>query len=82
VKLIRVKKMYIVFRCDCGRAVYSKQGTATKKCVCGKTLKVKERRILAITEEADQASAKVRELQEEKYGGAIFTTADKVPNKR
>ena len=74
--------MYIVFRCDCGRAVYSKQGTATKKCVCGKTLKVKERRILAITEEADQASAKVRELQEEKYGGAIFTTADKVPNKR
>jgi len=74
--------MYIVFRCDCGRAVYSKQGTATKKCVCGKTLKVKERRILAITEEADQASAKVREFQEEKYGGAIFTTADKVPNKR
>lgn len=74
--------MYIVFRCDCGRAVYSKQGTATKKCVCGKTLKVKERRILAITEEADQASAKVRELQEEKYGGAIFTTANNVPNKR
>jgi hypothetical protein len=74
--------MYIVFRCDCGRAVYSKQGTATKKCVCGKTLKVKERRILAITEEAEQASAKVRELQEEKYGGAVFTTADKVPNKR
>lgn len=74
--------MYIVFRCDCGRAVYSKQGAATKKCVCGKTLKVKERRILAITEEADQASAKVRELQEEKYGSAIFTTADKVPNKR
>lgn len=74
--------MYIVFRCDCGRAVYSKQGTATKKCVCGKTLKVKERRILAMTEEAEQASAKVRELQEEKYGDAVFTTADKVPNKR
>lgn len=35
-----------------------------------------------MTEEAEQASDKVRELQEEKYGGAIFTTADKVPNKR
>ena len=74
--------MYMIFRCDCGRAVYSKKGVATRKCVCGKTIKVKDRRILAIVEEAVQASDKVRELQEEKYGGAYFTTADKVPNKR
>jgi uncharacterized glyoxalase superfamily protein PhnB len=62
--------------------VYSKKGVATRKCVCGKTIKVKDRRILAIVEEAVQASDMVRELQEEKYGGAYFTTADKVPNKR
>jgi uncharacterized glyoxalase superfamily protein PhnB len=61
--------------------VYSKKGVATRKCVCGKTIKVKDRRILAIVEEAVQASDMVRELQEEKYGGAYFTTADKVPNK-
>lgn len=74
--------MYIIFRCDCGRALYSKQGSATKKCVCGKNLKVKERRIIAIVEDFDQASDKVRELQQEKYGDAFFTTANKVPNRR
>ena len=68
----------MIFRCDCGRAVYSKKGVASKKCVCGKNLKVRERRIIA---EVVQASDMVRELQEEKYGGAYFTTADKVPNK-
>jgi hypothetical protein len=62
--------------------VYSKEGVASKKCVCGKNLKVKERRIISMVEEAEQASDKVRELQEEKYGGAYFTTADKIPNKR
>jgi Domain of unknown function (DUF1922) len=74
--------MYLIFRCDCGRAVYSKEGNAQKKCVCGKNLKVKERRIIAMVQEADQASDMVRELQEEKYGSAYFTTADKIPNKR
>jgi hypothetical protein len=62
--------------------VYSKEGNASKKCVCGKNLKVKERRIIAMVQEADQASDMVRELQEEKYGSAYFTTADKIPNKR
>ena len=33
--------MYLIFRCDCGRALYAKEGVATRKCVCGKTLKVK-----------------------------------------
>ena len=74
--------MYLIFRCDCGRAVYSKEGVASKKCVCGKNLKVKGRRIIAKVEEAEQASDMVRELQEEKYGIAYFTTADKIPNKR
>ena len=74
--------MYIIFRCDCGRAMYSKEGFITKKCVCGKNLKVKERRIIAKVDETEQASDMVRKLQEEKYGGAYFTTADKIPNKR
>lgn len=74
--------MYIIFRCDCGRAVYSKEGAASKKCVCGKNLKVRERRIIAKVEEVEQASDKIRDLQEEKYGDAFFTTADKIPNRR
>ena len=74
--------MYLVYRCDCGRAVYSKEKVATKKCVCGKNLKVKERRIIVKVEDIGQASDMVRKLQEEKYGEAFFTTADKIPNKR
>ncbi len=70
--------MYLVFRCDCGRAVYAKNGVKQKKCVCGKNLKVAERRIIAKTEDAQTAAAKVQELQEEKYGGAYMTTADKI----
>jgi hypothetical protein len=43
--------MYLIFRCDCGRAIYAKEGTKRKKCVCGKNLKVAERRIIAKTED-------------------------------
>ncbi|BDZ66861.1 DUF1922 domain-containing protein [Methanobacterium ferruginis] len=70
--------MYLIFRCDCGRATYAKEGVVQKKCVCGKNLKVAERRIIAKTEEAKNAAEIVQELQEEKYGGALFTTADKL----
>jgi hypothetical protein len=70
--------MYLVFRCDCGRAVYTREGVKQKKCVCGKNLKVAERRIMAKTEDAQKAAEKVQELQEEKYGGAFITTADKI----
>ena len=70
--------MYLIFRCNCGRAMYSKEGVKQKKCVCGKVFKVKGRRILAKTEDVQLAVQKVKELQEEKYGGAVFTTADKI----
>ncbi|MBI5459674.1 DUF1922 domain-containing protein [Methanobacterium sp.] len=70
--------MYLIFRCDCGRAVYAKEGVNVKKCVCGKNLKVAQRRIIAKTEDHQTASEKVQELQEEKYGGVYFTTADKL----
>ncbi len=70
--------MYLIFRCDCGRGMYAKEGVATRKCVCGKTIKVKTRRIIKKVEDYQAASDEVRDLQEEKYGGTFFTTADKV----
>ncbi len=70
--------MYLIFRCDCGRAMYAKEGVASRKCVCGKTIKVKTRRIIKKVEDFQDASDEVRDLQEEKYGGTFFTTADKV----
>jgi hypothetical protein len=70
--------MYLIFRCNCGRANYAKEGVKQKKCVCGKTFKVKDKRILKRAPDAETAARIVRELQEEKYGGGVFTTADKI----
>ncbi|MBM4241725.1 MAG: DUF1922 domain-containing protein [Euryarchaeota archaeon] len=70
--------MYIIFRCDCGRAIYTRKGVSKKKCPCGKTINVKTRRIISKTDDLKTASQIVRELQEEKYGGLRFTTADKI----
>ncbi len=70
--------MYLVFRCDCGRALYAKESVTRKNCVCGKTLKIKDRRILHKTEDAQTASEVIRKLQEEKYGCGYLTTADKI----
>lgn len=70
--------MYLIFRCNCGRATYAKEGVLQKRCVCGKTFKVKDKRILKRAPDAETAAEMVRELQEEKYGGVVFTTADKL----
>ncbi|MCE5215261.1 MAG: DUF1922 domain-containing protein [Methanobacterium sp.] len=70
--------MYLIFRCNCGRANYAKEGVLQKKCVCGKTFKVKDRKIIHRAPDAEKASELVRKLQEEKYGGGYFTTADKI----
>lgn len=70
--------MYLVFRCNCGRAVYAREGVSQKRCVCGKILKVKGRKILHKAEDAQSASEMVRKLQEEKYGSGYLTTADKI----
>lgn len=69
---------YLIYRCDCGRVLYSKEGTKTKKCTCGKTLNVRKRRILKIAETADLATQAVQQMQEEIYGGTIFKTADQL----
>ncbi len=70
--------MYLVFRCNCGRAVYSKEGVIRKSCVCGEVLKVKEMKILHKAENVLSASEIIRKLQEEKYGSGYLTTADKL----
>lgn len=69
--------MYLVFRCDCGRALYSKEGNKTRKCVCGRTVKIKSRRIFGKADTFEDASAIVRKLQEEKYGWCEFTNPTK-----
>ncbi|WP_461436642.1 DUF1922 domain-containing protein [Methanosphaera sp.] len=69
---------YLIYRCDCGRVLYSKEGSKTKKCTCGKTLNVRKRRILKIAETADLATRAVQDMQEEIYGGTVFKTADQL----
>ena len=74
--------MYLIFRCDCGRVLYAKKGVATRKCTCGKTIKVKSRRILQRVETAEEvetaedATYAVQKMQEEIYGGSMFSTAE------
>ncbi|MGL4669443.1 MAG: DUF1922 domain-containing protein [Methanobacteriaceae archaeon] len=74
--------MYVLFRCDCGRGLYAKEGVVTRKCVCGKAIKVKSRRIFGTVETQKEASESVRNMQEEKYGGTGFETADKIKKTR
>lgn len=69
---------YLIFRCDCGRALYSKEGNKTKKCTCGKTLTLRKRRILKTADTIELATQAVQDMQEEIYGGSIFKTADEL----
>ena len=67
--------MYYIFRCDCGRVLYAKEGIATRKCVCGKTIKVKGRRIFKKVETREEASYTVQKMQDEIYGNTGFMLA-------
>ena len=67
--------MYLIFRCDCGRVLYVKEGIATRKCVCGKTIKVKGRRIFKKVNTREEASYAVQEMQDEIYGNTGFILA-------
>ncbi len=67
--------MYFIFRCDCGRVLYAKEGVATRKCVCGKTIKVKGRRIFKRVNTREEASYAVQEMQDEIYGNTGFILA-------
>ncbi|MBE6486525.1 MAG: DUF1922 domain-containing protein [Methanosphaera stadtmanae] len=70
--------VYLIYRCDCGRVLYSKEGTKTKKCTCGKTLNVRKRRILKTADTANSATQTVQDMQEEIYGGTMFKTANQL----
>ncbi|MCC7554261.1 MAG: DUF1922 domain-containing protein [Methanobacteriaceae archaeon] len=70
--------MYLIFRCDCGRVLYSKEGVATRKCTCGKTIKVKQRRIFDKVETSEDASLAVQKMQDEIYGNTGFIRANKI----
>ncbi len=74
--------MYFIFRCDCGRVLYAKEGVATRKCTCGKSLKMKERRIFKKVETVEDASKAVQEMQEEIYGGTTFKKASELPKSK
>ncbi|MCL2686983.1 MAG: DUF1922 domain-containing protein [Methanobrevibacter sp.] len=74
--------MYLIFRCDCGRVLYGKEGVVTRKCPCGKSLKVKERRILKKVDTSEDASEAVREIQEEIYGEITFKKASELPKSK
>ncbi len=67
--------MYFIFRCDCGRVLYAKEGVATRKCVCGKTIKVKGRRIFKKVNTREEASYAVQKMQDEIYGNTGFILA-------
>ncbi len=67
--------MYLIFRCDCGRVLYAKEGIATRKCVCGKTLQVKSRRIFKKTLTREDATRAVQEMQDELYKNTGFMKA-------
>ena len=67
--------MYFIFRCDCGRVLYAKEGVATRKCVCGKTIKVKGRRIFKKVNTREEASYAVQEMQDDIYGNTGFILA-------
>ena len=69
---------YLIYRCDCGRVLYSKEGVKTKRCTCGKTLNIRKRTILKKDDSVALATQAVQDMQEEIYGGSIFKTADQL----
>lgn len=70
--------MYLIFRCDCGRVISARDDKKTKKCGCGKTVKVKDRRILSMVEDVRDVPQVVQEFQENIYNNTGFITANKI----
>ena len=70
--------MYLIFRCDCGRALYAKEGIATRRCVCGKTLKVKSRRIFQKVDSREDASLAVQKMQDKIFKNTGFKRASEL----
>lgn len=58
--------MYLIFRCaGCGRHLYAEEGTATRRCPCGKRIALKMAAIVSRAEDEREAGDLVRALQME-----------------
>ncbi|PTD93592.1 DUF1922 domain-containing protein [archaeon SCG-AAA382B04] len=65
--------MYVVFRCtDCGRFLYTKESNKTRKCPCGKVVKIKKAKKITEVQNGKEAGEIVRKLQEKEYGEPFF----------
>jgi hypothetical protein len=67
--------MFIIFRCSCGRHLYSSQDAKTRTCPCGKRTTLSKTRILASVEDARAAGEVVRRLQLGEHGMTGFKSA-------
>ena len=70
--------MYLVFRCDCGRVLSANEANKTRKCPCGKTIKISSRRILTKVEDSKDVPYIVQEFQDAIYNSTDFISADKL----
>jgi hypothetical protein len=67
--------MFIVFRCSCGRHLYSPEDAKTRTCPCGKRTILSKTRILAKAVDARAAGEIVRKLQLGEHGMTGFKSA-------
>lgn len=70
--------MYLIFRCDCGRVISTRDDKKTTQCTCGKTVKVKDRRVLSKVEDVSDVPLLIQEFQDNLYHNTDFITADKL----
>jgi len=66
---------YLIFRCRCGRHLYSHEGAKTRTCPCGRKISLDRVRILARVNDAREAGEAVRKLQMERSGLTGFRPA-------
>jgi hypothetical protein len=67
--------MVIVFRCSCGRHLYSPEDAKTRTCPCGKRTTLSKTKILAKAVDARAAGEIVRRLQLGEHGMTGFKSA-------
>jgi hypothetical protein len=70
-----------VFRCDCGRVLVAREEQKTRKCPCGKIIKIKSRRILCKVEDSKNVPYVVQSLQDSIYNNSSFVTANNIQYK-
>ena len=67
--------MFLILRCrKCGRFLYAKTGTKTRKCICGKVSQIERMILVDRAEDEREAGKKVRFYQEKVFGEPEFIT--------